>query len=241
MSETLQTFDGRPVLRIVEIDPPRVFAFSESPPEQMTRETADLIHMELQSNDGGCLMIFTHTFTDRPAAASYGTGWKGCLDALERQLAGDEEETELDWISYHEQLVHQFGLDEGTLDKTADVGEVRFTRQLMRQPIEKFWAVAVGANDPAVGMVPPLTLVPDGVNAGTVSEVEHEKLFAFDWLNGGQPAGSVRWELSPGPGGARIDLTHSGTGDSADLLDLWKAHLEQLVQRVIAAAWSENS
>jgi uncharacterized protein YndB with AHSA1/START domain len=54
---------------IVELDAQRVFAFSEHAPPEMTRESDDLVHIELRPDGDGCLLIFTHTFDDRPAAA----------------------------------------------------------------------------------------------------------------------------------------------------------------------------
>src|SRR5215207_7904670 len=73
---------------VTELDPPRLFAFSEQAPAEMQRESRDLVHFELRPDGAGCLLIFTHTFDDRPAAASYASGWQICLDGLELLLDG---------------------------------------------------------------------------------------------------------------------------------------------------------
>ncbi|MGM7721495.1 SRPBCC family protein [Metabacillus sp. Hm71] len=58
---------------ITEFEPPRVFAF---------REIDDILHIELQSEDQGCRMIFTHTFDDQSISVNTAAGWHRCLDAL---------------------------------------------------------------------------------------------------------------------------------------------------------------
>ncbi len=64
---------------IVELDPPRVFAYTWGD---------DLLRWELWPEDGGCRLVFTHTFDDRPSAASFAAGWTICLAALHRVAAG---------------------------------------------------------------------------------------------------------------------------------------------------------
>jgi uncharacterized protein YndB with AHSA1/START domain len=62
---------------IRELDPPRVFSFSEE---------EDLVHIELQPEGDGCLMIFIHVFDDPEMAEGNETGWNECLKQLETIL-----------------------------------------------------------------------------------------------------------------------------------------------------------
>lgn len=69
------TYDGK----VVEVDPPRVFAFTEED---------DLVRIELRAEGEGSVLVFTHTFDAANAAQGAEDGWKGCLDQLER-LVGE--------------------------------------------------------------------------------------------------------------------------------------------------------
>lgn len=142
-------FDGMNAV-ITQLDPPKIFAFSEHAPTPMTRESDDLIHFELIPDGDGCRLVFTHVFDDRPAAASYGSGWAVCLNALEAHVNGDEIRMERPSDEHHEQLVHRFGLDQGSVERLGDGYQVRFERQLTR-PVETVQAALgdLGA-DPSV-------------------------------------------------------------------------------------------
>jgi uncharacterized protein YndB with AHSA1/START domain len=135
---------------VTQLDPPKVFAFSEHAPPEMHRESDDLIHFELTPDGPGCRLVFTHVFDDRPAAASYASGWTVCLNALEALVHGDEIVMTRPSDEHHEQLIHQFGLDEGRVERVGDGYQVRFERQLTR-PIDVVQA-ALGewSADPSV-------------------------------------------------------------------------------------------
>lgn len=142
-------FDGMHAV-VTELDPPTLFAFSEHAPPEMTRESDDLIRFELTPEGDGCHLVFTQVFDDRPAAASYASGWTVCLNALEDLVHGNEIRMERPSDAHHEQLIHQFGLDQGSVDRVGDSYQVRFERQLTR-PVDVVRA-ALGdlATDPTV-------------------------------------------------------------------------------------------
>lgn len=236
---TIHFDDGRGMTMeavITELDAPRVFAFSERAPAEMQRESTDLVHFELRPDGAGCLLIFTHTFSDRPAAASYASGWHTCLDGLEMLLDGRPVEPPEMMAELHEAYVAAFGLAEGTAEQTADGWRVRFERQLMRQPIDKVWAALNGAGTPAVGDRAPAAFTAGEIPAGAVTAAESPSLLEYEWLFEGQPAGRVRWELSNGPGGARITLSQAGPSDLADqapiALAAWRAQIERFVKQL---------
>ena len=135
---------------VTQLDPPKVFAFSEHAPPEMHRESDDLIHFALSPEGDGCLLVFTHVFDDRPAAASYASGWTVCLNALSALVSGEEIRIERPSDEHHEQLIRQFGLDQGSVERVGDGYQIRFERQLTR-PVEVVQA-AIGdlAADPSV-------------------------------------------------------------------------------------------
>ncbi|MFN7994017.1 MAG: SRPBCC family protein [Bryobacteraceae bacterium] len=64
-------------------DPPRIMELSWA---------GEIIRMELQPDQDGTRLIFTHTFPDRRKAARDACGWEYCLGSLERNLAGLPQE-----------------------------------------------------------------------------------------------------------------------------------------------------
>ena len=211
----------------------------------MVRESDDLVHFELWPEGEGCLLIFTHTFDDRPAAASYATGWSFCLGALEAVLTGRS----VNWpdgqgfAERHDAFLEAFGLAEGSVQQTASGWIVRFERQLTR-PVEQVWALLTESGEPpAPGGPAPRRFTNGFVPAGPVSAVEPPRLLEYAWQLDGRAVGGVRWELSDGPGGARLILSQTGSDDLADrratALAAWHTHLELLADhlRGVTRCW----
>jgi uncharacterized protein YndB with AHSA1/START domain len=204
---------------VTEVDPLRVFAF---------REEDDLLRLEISPAGDGSRLVLSHTFDDRPAAASNGTGWTTCLDLLEQVAAGQEPvEADSDPVALHEQLVVKFGLDKGTVRTTEDGWIVRFERQL-RSPAADVWAELAGSTEPRVGDPVPAGFGHSKLAAGKVTEVETAEKLEFS-----ADGGTVRYELRPGNGGARMTLVHDGTGDYELALSAWHDHIEALASRLL--------
>lgn len=217
---------------VTELDPPRAFAFSEHAPDAMTRESDDLVRIELRPDGDGCLLIFTHTFDDRPAAASYGTGWTACLDGLGMLLDGREVEFTGDMAARHEEFVDHFGLGEGTAEDTGDGWLVRFERQLTK-PAGTAWQRLGGERVRAPGDVVPGGFTVQEFAAGPAVLVSRDAAVEYEWLTGGEPAGRVRFELSEGTGhGARLVLVQTGTDAAArdTALRCWREHIERFAR-----------
>jgi uncharacterized protein YndB with AHSA1/START domain len=216
---------------IIELDPPRVFAF-----DQVDEQTGhNLLRFELRREREGCLLAFTHTFGDRPHAAANAAGWQGCLDALDMVLDGRPVEVAPEWVERHEAYLHAFGLDAGSVEATPDGWRVRFERQLMQQPVDAVWA-ALNERQPAVGDPVPQAFATARVAAGPVTAVEAPRLLEYDWRFEGRPAGRVRWELSTRPAGARITLTQTGPSELPEArstaLAAWQAHIDRLAKQL---------
>jgi uncharacterized protein YndB with AHSA1/START domain len=195
---------------VTEAEAPRVFAF-RVPAGDITpggREGDNVIRIELRPDaDDGCLLVFTHTFVDLPAAASYAAGWQTCLDALELVVDGRPVEVADVSAELHERYVEKFGLDRGSVEKTPDGWRVRFERQLMYQPVDKVRAELTRGGQP----------------------------LEQPWTHQGRPAGTVRWELSEGQGGARVELTQTGPPDLAEqALTLGRDRMKELIGRLSA-------
>jgi uncharacterized protein YndB with AHSA1/START domain len=216
---------------IVELDPPRTFAF--------TWEESEL-RFELRPHDDGCLLIFTHAFDDRYGAASFVSGWQRCLDALELLVAGRPVEHGHPTAEQHDHYVKAFGLDDGLVEGVPGGWRLRFERQLTR-PAEVVWAELCGQGDNAlsIGKPVPQGFVAEGVQAGTITAVEPEAVLEYAWhvAERSDAAGTIRWELTSGTGhGARLILTQAGPDDLAAVQTTagatWRSRIDQLAAKL---------
>lgn len=223
---------------ITEFEEPRVFAFTWG---------ESLLRVELRPDDGGCTLVFTHTFDDRPSAASYTVGWQGCLAALASLLDGKPVDGLVPngYAELHEAYIEKFGLLEGTVADAADGWTVRFER-LLPHPVDKVWAT-LGDDDVRVGGDPPLQSTNGFVTPGPVTAAEPPRLLEYAWQSNGQEAGRVQWELSDGPGGTLLKLTQTVPAPLADLLPTalaaWHTHLELLAGALMGedpCPWPED-
>jgi uncharacterized protein YndB with AHSA1/START domain len=223
---------------VTELDPPGLFAFSENEPVQMSRESDDLVRFELRPRGRKCQLVFTHIFDDRYAAASYASGWRLCLDALEAVVRDRPVQPAWPGAKLHDTYVEKFGLDEGRVTETADGWVVRFERQLT-QPAERVWDVLTGGSPaaPAVGGPAPQAFTCEKLTSGPVTSVKAPVLLEYEWEAEGRPAGRVRWELSSGTGhGARLVLNQTGLNDLSaarhTALKSWKSHIGRLARQL---------
>lgn len=231
---------------ITELDPPRVFEFVAytADMEQAGLGKEQTLRFELYPEPPGCLLVFTNTFDDRASAASFATGWNGCLDALETAVLGEMrvedlpklwEKVQRSFVESHENFVERFGLLEGTVRETPDGYELRFDRQLPHPP-EKVWGLLAGDDEVSVGGSPPLRFTNGFVPAGPVTTADTARLLEYDWLHDDAVAGRVRWEFVDGPGGVRLTLTETLPRRLAELratgLGAWHTHLELLADHL---------
>ncbi|MEU7878298.1 SRPBCC family protein [Microbispora bryophytorum] len=226
---------------ITELDPPRLFAFLQHAPREMPREGDNLLRFELLPDGDGCLLVFTQVFHDRPAAASYASGWQVCLDVMEAIVGGrPAERPEGNFAHLHEAYVEAFGLAEGAAERLPErLGEqpgeqpgggwrVRFERQLTR-PVEEVWTAA-GAPDATPGAPAPAAL-----GEGIVTAVGKPAAGLPAYVESGEQGRRVRWELSRGTGhGARLVVAVTGLPDPAGPLQAWRDRIETLARRLPA-------
>ncbi|WP_017626198.1 SRPBCC family protein [Nocardiopsis chromatogenes] len=224
---------------VVELDPPRRFAFSEHAPEEMHRESDDLVRIDLEPDGDGCLLVFTHVFDDRPGAASYAVGWDLCLRMLGAVLDGEEPDWPTPPQGSLEERIDALGLGAGRVEEGPGGAVLTVERQLSR-PAEEVWAEIAGDAAEGVGRdsagVPEGVRVP-GVAAGRRTGVKAPELFEYAWTVDGADAGRVRWELSPGTGhGARLVLTQTGRAADRDrlaaALPAWERRVREVGRRV---------
>jgi uncharacterized protein YndB with AHSA1/START domain len=208
---------------ILEYQPPRLFAYTWGD---------SVLRWELHPDGPGCRLLFSHTFLDRPFAASYATGWHGCLDALERLLTGrpvptaatDMADT-LAYRSRHEAYVEVFDLLGGSVVETgpaSDAGSAAAERpgmmaesagepgagwqarfeRLFPYPPDRVWAVLAGPTRPVTGKPAPAAASAEHAPPGPLTEVHDGATLAYR-----TGTGEVRWALSPGPGGTFVVLS----------------------------------
>ena len=90
---------------ITELNPPRVIAWTFA---------EDRFRFELQPEDEGCVLVFTHVFVDRSVGAQHAAGWEAYLARLDAHLAGgflSEEDAHEGIAERHERYAEAFGLD----------------------------------------------------------------------------------------------------------------------------------
>jgi uncharacterized protein YndB with AHSA1/START domain len=109
--------------QVLEVDPPRLFAFLWS---------GEHLRFELRPDGDGTVLLFTHAFDDRPGAGMFAAGWDGCFTLLAGLLDGTPAQ-EPSWQQAHERYAQRFGL--GTAAADGD-GGWRLERQLTR-PIDE--------------------------------------------------------------------------------------------------------
>jgi uncharacterized protein YndB with AHSA1/START domain len=90
---------------IVELDEPRLFAFTWRSAEQEPQ----LLRFELEPDGDGTKLIFTHELP-RADSAKVAAGWQLCLDDLEAALAAEPraEFPHDRWVELHEEYAEQF-------------------------------------------------------------------------------------------------------------------------------------
>ena len=224
---------------ILELDPPRVYAF---------RWNEDVLRFELLPQDEGCLLVLTHALAGgalgRLAAGRNAAGWDTCLDALDASLgaresppAGEFAEASAEMIERIEAYVDEFGLGEGEVRQEGDEYVVRFARDLIWTPVADVWALLTEGQDPQVGQPPPVRFTNGYVEAGRVVTVEAPEVLAYTWLHDGATEGRVRFTLVQDPAlGNRVELTQTIPMRLADrraeALAAWHTHLELMFAAV---------
>jgi uncharacterized protein YndB with AHSA1/START domain len=94
---------------IVELDEPRLFAFTWRPGAEGGEP--QLLRFELEPDGKGTRLVFTHELP-RPDSAKVAAGWQLCLDDLEAALDGQPraEFAGDRWTDLHEEYAEQFGV-----------------------------------------------------------------------------------------------------------------------------------
>jgi uncharacterized protein YndB with AHSA1/START domain len=94
--KVIEDFTGE----VLEIDPPRVLAYSWGD---------DVLRWTLAPDGDGCLLTFTDTLSDIGKAARDGAGWHVCLDGLEARLGGTAAPSDDSWKQRYDAYQQTFG------------------------------------------------------------------------------------------------------------------------------------
>jgi uncharacterized protein YndB with AHSA1/START domain len=206
---------------VAQLEENALLTLVEPATADMPHEGDSLLRIELRAEGARTVLLFAQEFDDRPAAASYAAGWEACLDALENALAGRDAEAPAPSVERHQYYVRLFGLDQPSIA----AHEVLVERQLMGQSPDKVWRVLLPDGDPDL-----TALVPPGLGQATVIDHITDVLLVLTLPDGS----AVSWEMQAGPGGARLVVAHSPLSVD-DEGTLWRTHVENLVERIIAA------
>jgi uncharacterized protein YndB with AHSA1/START domain len=90
---------------VTEVDVPHRLAWTFA---------GDLYSFDLTEQEGGCRLVFTHTFDEGTPTAQTAAGWQTYLLRLDAHLAGDfldEEAAHQSWGEIHERYAERFGVD----------------------------------------------------------------------------------------------------------------------------------
>lgn len=83
------------------------------------------LRFELRADGDGCLLTFTHAFTDRDQAALAAAGWDRCFARLDALLAGaqmSDADSLAAWLDVHERYAAEWGID-------PDIGRAVYARR----------------------------------------------------------------------------------------------------------------
>ena len=72
------------------------------------------MRFELRHDGDGCVLVFTHTFSERDTAARTAAGWERCFARFDALLAGaplTEGDSLAAWPEAHERYAVAFGVD----------------------------------------------------------------------------------------------------------------------------------
>lgn len=99
--QVIEDFKGQ----VLEIDPPRLIAYSWG---------EDILRWTLTPDGDGCLLVLTDTLADRGKAARDAAGWHVCLDGLEARLGGAAAPAGDQWKELYEGYQRGFGPEAAT-------------------------------------------------------------------------------------------------------------------------------
>jgi uncharacterized protein YndB with AHSA1/START domain len=225
---------GESTGEVLEVDPPRLFAFAWD---------GDVLRFELVPDGSGCRLLFSHalsgggTWGDEKFAAQHAAGWDACLQLLIGRLAGETPDPSdgsmTDWFVRNEEYVEEFGLAEGEVVADNDGSVLRFERILIQTPDEVWAALTESSDGLRVGGAAPAAATASVIPVGAVTAAGPGCVLAYEWLHDGEPAGWVRWTISGQKFACRLVLTQSVPSELADLqaplLAAWQVHLERFI------------
>ena len=195
---------------VEEVDAPRRLTFTWG---------TDRLTFELEPDGDGTTFALTHAFDDRYGAASFATGWEMCLAGLRSVLADEPLPAPDRGVARHEELVHEFGLDEPEVTESDGRWTVRYERQLTC-PAEVAWDLWFGQRPGHRRAAPGARRrrAADAVHGAGPRDRHDDRGRAAPRAGvrrrrrTGGPGDHVRVELADGTGhGARITLTVTGT------------------------------
>jgi uncharacterized protein YndB with AHSA1/START domain len=159
-------------------------------------------------------------------------GWQACFGALRQVLRDEPVKPLAPDVRDFEAYIVQLNLDQPTLEPIPGGLRIRFERQTLLQPVEKFWSVMTAGIPLREGDFAPLTFTSSG-ESGRISILRPPNELEYLTSDGGR----VKWRFHEHFGSARVNLQIAvpRSVDAEALATAWQEHLSAVVARVISA------
>jgi hypothetical protein len=169
---------------------------------------------------------------NRIMAPMVAVGWSACLRALQLSLREQPYAPMAPDVQEYERYVRELGLDAATLEPIPGGTRIRFERQTLMQPVEKFWSVMTAGLTLRAGDFAPPTFTGSG-ESGRISILAPPSELEYLTSNGGR----VKWRFHEHFASARISLQIAvpRSVDAQAASEIWRADLSAVVVRVIAS------
>jgi hypothetical protein len=163
-------------------------------------------------------------------AAMVALGWQSCYSALAHLARGEEIPPMPPDVHAFEDFVRQLGLDKPVLEAIPGGTRIRFDRQTLMQPVDKFWSVMTAGLGLRVGDFAPPTFTGTG-ESGRISILTPPDELEYLTSDGGR----VKWRFHEHFNSTRINLQIAvpRSVDAGAVSATWQEHLNAVIARVI--------
>jgi hypothetical protein len=193
-------------------------------------EGDNIFTLRLNPNTEGTEIMVVQQIPNPHVAAMVALGWDACLMALHHLERGEQIDPLPPDVGAFEDFVAQLGQDQPFLQPIPGGTRVRFERQTLLQPLDKFWGVMTAGVPLKEGDFAPPTFTGSG-ESGRISILTPPTELEYLTADGGR----VKWRFHEHFGSTRINLQIAVPRAVAaeDVAETWRNHLNAVVRRVV--------
>jgi len=205
----------------------RIYAEHDVPGDRDT-----VMRIATDSIEFGTTIACTQLVGTPHIAPMVALGWVACLGAIYSAVKGVAFTPFPPEVREFEEFVQQLHLDEAVLEPIPGGTRIKFDRQTLMQPVEKFWSVMTAGIPLRLGDFAPPTFTSSG-ESGRISILTPPSELEYLTSDGGR----VKWRFHEHFGSTRVNLQIAvpRSVDAEALATTWQEHLGAIVSRVIAA------